>query len=59
MPRKLFTGSIDDNLSEIKTRFKSAGFATYRDIEQLAIQLLERADLATVCARISLRYPLL
>lgn len=55
---KLADWQIRD-LSETKTRFKRAGFATYRDIEQLAIQILERADLANFCALISLRYPLL
>lgn len=50
LDRKLNALTLADwqirDLNATKIRFKRAGFATYRDIEQLAIQILQRADLA-------------
>lgn len=63
LDRKLNALTLADwqvnDLTDTKNRFKRAGFATYRDVEQLAIQILQKADLANFSARISLRYPLL
>jgi hypothetical protein len=47
------------DLREAKTRFNAAGFATYRDVEHLAIQILHEAKLSSFCARLALRYPFL
>lgn len=47
------------DLREAKTRFNAAGFATYRDIEHLAIQILRDAQLSAFCTRLALRYPFL
>jgi superfamily I DNA/RNA helicase len=47
------------DLRDAKTRFKAAGFATYRDVEHLAIQILQEAKLSAFCTRLALRYPFL
>ncbi|UTL78916.1 UvrD-helicase domain-containing protein [Pseudomonas putida] len=47
------------DLRDAKARFKAAGFATYRDVEHLAIQILQKAEFSAFCARLALRYPLL
>lgn len=47
------------DLREAKARFKTAGFATYRDVEHLAIQILQDAQLSAFCTRLALRYPFL
>lgn len=47
------------DLREAKVRFKTAGFATYRDVEHLAIQILQEVQLSTFCSRLALRYPFL
>ncbi|KDN97016.1 UvrD-helicase domain-containing protein [Pseudomonas donghuensis] len=63
LDRKLNAMDLADwqlrDLREAKTRFKAAGFATYRDVEHLAIQILKEPKLLDFCARLALRYPFL
>ncbi|MNQ63659.1 UvrD-helicase domain-containing protein [Pseudomonas fluorescens] len=47
------------DLMEAKMWFKRAGFAIYRDVERLAIQILQEAQLSTFYRRLALRYPFL
>ncbi|MCF5725166.1 UvrD-helicase domain-containing protein [Pseudomonas syringae] len=63
LDRKLNAVALVDwqqrDLRDAKTRFKALGFATYRDVEHLAIQILQEVSLSAFCARLALRYPFL
>lgn len=47
------------DLLDTKKRFWAAGYATYRDIELLAVQVLTDARTREYCERIALRFPCL